>query len=73
MYLQQLMKFEWDEDEQAFFKNAVLRMPYAKEVVTIRIDKDVLQWFKKEGRGYQTRINALLRVYMEAQQQLPKR
>ena len=37
-----------------------------KEQLTLRIDGDVLEWFKKQGQGYQTRINALLRAYMEA-------
>jgi uncharacterized protein (DUF4415 family) len=37
-----------------------------KQQVTLRIDSDVLQWFKTQGRGYQSRINALLRAYMEA-------
>jgi uncharacterized protein (DUF4415 family) len=34
--------------------------------MTIRVDADVLEWFRKEGRGYQTRINAILRSYMRA-------
>jgi uncharacterized protein (DUF4415 family) len=37
-----------------------------KAQVTLRIDRDVLEWYKKQGRGYQTRINALLRAYMQA-------
>jgi uncharacterized protein (DUF4415 family) len=37
-----------------------------KAQLTIRVDKDVLAWFKSRGRGYQTQINALLRAYMEA-------
>lgn len=37
-----------------------------KEQLTLRVDRDVLEWFKKQGRGYQTRINQLLRAYMEA-------
>jgi uncharacterized protein (DUF4415 family) len=37
-----------------------------KAQLTIRVDQDVLTWFKSQGRGYQTRINALLRAYMEA-------
>ena len=37
-----------------------------KEQLTLRVDGDVLTWFKAQGRGYQTRINALLRAYMEA-------
>jgi uncharacterized protein (DUF4415 family) len=37
-----------------------------KAQLTIRVDRDVLAWFKTQGRGYQTRINSLLRAYMEA-------
>jgi uncharacterized protein (DUF4415 family) len=37
-----------------------------KAQLTIRVDQDVLTWFKSQGRGYQTRINSLLRAYMEA-------
>jgi uncharacterized protein (DUF4415 family) len=51
---------------KAFFKQAVLRLPQPKVPVTIRLDRQVLEWFKAQGRGYQTRINALLRAYMEA-------
>ena len=54
------------EQGKAFFKRAVLRLPQTKAAVTIRLDRQVLQWFKAQGRGYQTRINALLRAYMEA-------
>lgn len=52
------------------FAKALVRrgLPTAKnkEQVTLRIDNDVLEWFKSQGRGYQTRINTLLRAYMEA-------
>jgi uncharacterized protein (DUF4415 family) len=37
-----------------------------KTQVTLRIDEDVLSWFKKQGKGYQTRINSLLKAYKEA-------
>ncbi|MFJ3074401.1 MULTISPECIES: BrnA antitoxin family protein [Pseudomonas] len=50
-----------------FFRQAELRVP-AKQTVTIRLDADVLAWFKAQGAGYQTRINQLLRQYMQAQQ-----
>ncbi|NCR41368.1 MAG: BrnA antitoxin family protein [Microcystis aeruginosa W13-11] len=40
----------------------------AKSQVTLPIDSDVLEWFKSQGRGYQTQINQLLRAYMEAHQ-----
>jgi len=39
-----------------------------KTQVTLRIDEDVLSWFKKQGSGYQTRINSLLKAYKEAHQ-----
>ncbi|MDI9777561.1 MULTISPECIES: BrnA antitoxin family protein [Pseudomonas] len=48
-----------------FFREAELRVP-AKQTVTIRLDSDVLAWFKGQGAGYQTRINQLLRQYMQA-------
>jgi uncharacterized protein (DUF4415 family) len=52
------------------FSKAVVRqgLPVAKNKaqVTLRIDSDVLEWFKSHGRGYQTQINSLLRAYMEA-------
>ena len=37
-----------------------------KTTVTLRMNRDVAEWFKMQGRGYQERINALLRVYMDA-------
>jgi uncharacterized protein (DUF4415 family) len=53
----------------AFWRNARLVLPAepGKEVVTLRLDRDVLKWFKGRGRGYQTRINAILRAYMMAE------
>jgi len=39
-----------------------------KTQVTLRIDEDVLTWFKEQGRGYQTRINSLLKAFKEAHQ-----
>jgi len=46
-----------------------LKVLPAKSQITLRIDSDVLAWFRSQGRGYQTQINALLRAYMEAHQQ----
>lgn len=37
-----------------------------KAQITLRLDRDVLEWFKAQGAGYQTRINSLLVAYMEA-------
>ena len=36
-----------------------------KKQLTLRMDSDVIEWFKKQGQGYQTKINSLLRAYME--------
>lgn len=48
-----------------FWKRARLVMPQTKEVVTLRLDRDVLAWLRRSGKGYQTRINALLRAVKE--------
>jgi uncharacterized protein (DUF4415 family) len=51
--------------DEAFWKKARVVMPQAKKTVTIRLDADLLAWFRLQ-RGYQTRINAILRAYMKA-------
>ena len=55
------------ELDDNFFRNAQLKVA-PKQPVTLRLDADVLAFFKSEGQGYQTRINKLLRRYMETQQ-----
>ncbi len=42
-------------------------VPKVKRAVSIRLDDDILAFFKKDGPGYQSRINAVLRFYMESQ------
>jgi uncharacterized protein (DUF4415 family) len=54
------------ELDETFFEKAVIVLPQPKASVSIRLDQEVLDWFKSQGKGYQTRINALLRAYMEA-------
>jgi len=56
-----------DED---FWKTAEVVLPRRKEVVTLRLDADVLEWFRRE-RGYQTRINAILQAYMKTHNVTP--
>ena len=61
-----------DDDERGFepdWTKARLRLPEPKKSIHLRIDSDVLDWLKSQGRGYQTRINAILRQYMEAHRQ----
>lgn len=54
------------------FARAVLRRNFVpiprKKQLTLRIDSDVVDWYKDQGPGYQTRINALLRAYMNEHQ-----
>ena len=57
---------EADED---FWKRAELRMPQPKKGIYVRLDPDVLDWLKSKGKGYQTRMNAMLRAMMESDQQ----
>jgi len=52
--------------DEAFFKNVELHMPARKQSITVRLDNDVLDWFRKQGKGYQTKMNAILRTYMKA-------
>ena len=51
------LDFDWSE--------AVLVIPPKKKAISIRVDEDVLDYFKKEGAGYQRRMNAVLRSYMQ--------
>jgi uncharacterized protein (DUF4415 family) len=51
--------------DEAFWKDARVVTPRRKTTVTMRLDADLLEWFRSE-RGYQTRINAILRAYMKA-------
>lgn len=54
--------------DKSFFQRAHVRMPKRKRSVSLRIDPEVLDWFHHQGRGYQTRINAVLKAYVEANQ-----
>jgi uncharacterized protein (DUF4415 family) len=55
--------------DEAFWQEArvVLPRPIRKKHTGLRIDEDVLAWFRAHGPGYQTRMNAVLRAYVEAQ------
>jgi uncharacterized protein (DUF4415 family) len=61
---------ELDEEERDLvidWASARLVVPEAKAAISIRLDPDVLEYFRAGGKGYQTRINAVLRAWMEAQ------
>ena len=55
------------EVDAAWFKSARVVMPQPKQAVSLRLDREVMDWFKRQGKGYQTRINAVLRAYVDSQ------
>jgi uncharacterized protein (DUF4415 family) len=50
----------------SFWKKAKVVLPQPKQIITMRLDADLLKWLRRQ-KGYQTRINAVLRTYMDAQ------
>jgi uncharacterized protein (DUF4415 family) len=56
---------DWDGLLDIDWSKAELVMPRRKDAISIRLDEDVLAFFKSLGAGYQTRINAVLRNFME--------
>lgn len=63
---------DWAEFNDIDWSNAVFVIPAKKKAISIRVDEDVLDFFKKEGEGYQRRMNAVLRSYMN-QKKNPKK
>ena len=59
------LDFDWSE--------AVLVIPPKKKAISIRVDEDVLDYFKHEGSGYQRRMNAVLRSYVQQKRKPPAR
>lgn len=57
---------EWNDDMFARAFRGIQREP-VKDKLTIRLDTDVVSWFKADGAGYQSRINKALREYIEHQ------
>ena len=59
------LDFDWSE--------AILVIPPKKQAISIRVDEDVLDYFKKQGAGYQRRMNAVLRSFVEQKRKPPAR
>lgn len=57
---------EIPEADEEFWSRAELHIPQPKQGVYVRLDRDVLEWLKSKGNGYQTRMNAMLRALMES-------
>lgn len=51
--------YDWD--------NVIIGFPGPKRQLTVRLDGDIIDWFKATGKGYQTRMNAVLRSYVEVE------
>ena len=58
--------------DEAFFGKARLRMPKGKVPLIISVDADVMEWFRAQGEGYRSLINAALRVYADAHKDRPR-
>lgn len=57
---------EIPEFDDEFLRAVEMKVSPGKKPVALRIDVDVLEWMKAQGKGYQSRINAVLRAYYEA-------
>lgn len=59
---------EADDLPPGFWEDARILLPRAKQAISLRVDADVLDWFKATGPGYLTRMNSVLRSYYDAMQ-----
>lgn len=66
-YLRSAGPYEGPEEFPTDWSRAELVIPEPKQAISLRVDADVLEFFRAQGKGYQTRINAVLRAYMNAQ------
>lgn len=64
---------DWADFKDIDWSDAVMIMPPKKKAISIRLDEDVLDFFKREGEGYQRRINAVLRSFMQQKSKPKKR
>jgi uncharacterized protein (DUF4415 family) len=51
---------------ETFFKRAQVRRPQSRVTVTMELDSDILEWFKREDKDWEDRVQAALRIYVEA-------
>lgn len=56
---------DWNQIPEDWYLKAQAVMPTPKKLVSVRLDADLLAWFKSQGTGYQTRMNAVLRSFMD--------
>jgi uncharacterized protein (DUF4415 family) len=53
--------------KSAEWGNVKVAWPQPKQAISLRIDQDILDWFRDRGPGYQTRMNAVLRAFVDSQ------
>ncbi len=58
---------DWCDVPRAWYEAAEAVMPVPKKLLSLRLDTDVVDWFRRQGPGYQTRINAVLRAFVAQQ------
>ena len=58
---------------ETFWKKARLVLPEPKKAISLRIDREVLRWFKAQGQGYQSLMNAVLKSFVEARKTSARR
>jgi len=56
---------DWKDVPRDWYLHAQAVMPVPKKALSLRLDQELVDWFKQQGPGYQTRINAVLRAYVE--------
>lgn len=59
---------DWADIPENWYEQAELVVPKPKVPVSIRLDADLIEYFRGTGRGWQTRVNAILRAYKEAKE-----
>jgi uncharacterized protein (DUF4415 family) len=62
---------DWRDIPADWYTSATLVMPAAKQLLSLRLDADIVAWFREQGPGYQTRINAVLRAFVNQQTKPP--
>jgi len=55
------------ELDDSFFERTTIKLPQKKDSITLRLDHEVLEFYKHQGKGYQTLMNGVLKMYAEAQ------
>ncbi|WOJ89075.1 BrnA antitoxin family protein [Methylocapsa polymorpha] len=59
---------DFSDMAENWYESAEAVMPTPKKLLSLRLDNDVVDWFKQQGPGYQTRINAVLRAFIQQSQ-----